>query len=278
MKLDKFFALTGLLVLSMSTGTVFGQAGEDRHPKLQDNFLFSAGAFVADKNLTVRVDGSTRELNVDFDERVGLSSDETTASAELRWRFGEKWSVSTQYFKTSDVGRAELTEDIHWDDYVLKVGSNVGAGIGLSVARVFFGREMSAGPRHEFGVGLGLHWLEIDAFVEGEFFLNDESTGFRQESVSAGAPLPNIGAWYWYALSPRWLLTTRLDWFGASIGDYSGDLWNAGVGINFQAWRHVGLTLSYQLFNVDVEVRKTDWRGGADLTYHGPFLAVSANW
>jgi hypothetical protein len=125
---------------------------------------------------------------------------------------------------------------------------------------------------------VGLHWLQIGAYIEGEMFLNDQSSGFRRESVSADLPLPNIGAWYWRSLSPRWLLTTHVDWFNASIGDYSGSLWNAGAGINFQAWEHVGFGLSYQYFKIDVDVDKANWQGNAELTQHGPFLAVSFNW
>jgi len=268
-----------LMLLSvMIPAQVVAQWETDRHPKLTDRFLFSAGAFVPKKNLELRVDGSTRLADIDFDERFGLSSEETTGSGDLRWRFGQKWSVSGQYFKTTDSATAELTEDVSWGDYVLREGSSVGAGVGLAVARIFAGRTFSSGANHEFGLGFGLHWLEISAFIEGEFFVDDESTGFRRESVSADAPLPNVGGWYWYAFSPRWLVTTRVDWFGASFGDYSGDLWNANAGLTFQAWRHVGLSLSYQFFKVDLDVDKSDWRGAANLTYDGPYVAVNINW
>lgn len=268
-----------LMLLSlMIPSQLSAQWETDQHPKLTDPFLFSVGAFVPKKTLSINVDGSVATADIDFDERIGLSSEETTGSGELRWRFGQKWSVSGQYFETTDSATAELSEDISWEDYVLRAGSNVSAGIGLSVARVFAGRTFNTGPNHEFGLGFGLHWLEISAFLEGEFFVNDESTGFRRESVSADAPLPNIGGWYWYALSPRWLVTTRVDWFGASIGDYSGDLWNANAGLTFQAWRHVGFSLSYQFFKLNVDVDKSDWHGGADLTYHGPYVAANINW
>jgi hypothetical protein len=277
--MNKFLLRSGLLALTLLIpNLVHAQDMGQRHPQLEDDFIFAAGAFLPNKTLKIRVDGSVPEQGVDFDEVVDLSSDQSTANASLRWRFGEKWSISGQYFKTDDAGSAELVEELHWEDYVLRVGSNVGAGVGSKVARLFFGREMSAGPRHELGLGAGLHWLEISAFVEGEFFINDESTGFRRESVSADAPLPNIGAWYWYALSPRWLITTRVDWLAASIGDYSGSLWNANAGINFQPWRNVGIGLSYQLFELDIDVDKSDWHGGADLTYHGPFLGLNVNW
>jgi len=277
---SKRWLLTQCLLLwpVMLPAQVAAQWDTEGHPVLTDRFLLSAGAFVPKKNLELRVDGSIDTGRIEFDERLGLSSEETTGSGELRWRFGEKWSVSGQYFKTTDSATAVLTEDVSWADYVLQEGSNVGAGIELTVARIFAGRTFSTGPGHEFGLGLGLHWLELGAFVDGEFFINDESTGFRRESVSADAPLPNVGAWYWYALSPRWLVTTRVDWFGASFGDYSGDLWNANAGLTFQAWRHVGFSLSYQYFRLDVDVDKSDWRGAANLTYDGPFATINVNW
>ncbi|HET6593890.1 MAG TPA: hypothetical protein VFG48_13295 [Xanthomonadales bacterium] len=280
MNINRWLMASCMLALAALTlpSQVAAQWETDRHPKLTDRFLFSAGAFVPQKTLDLRVDGSVETVDIGFDERLGLSSEETTGSGEVRWRFGEKWSLSGQYFETTDSATAELSEDISWEDYVLRAGSNVIAGIGLSVARVFAGRTFNTGPNHEFGLGFGLHWLEISAFLEGEFFVNDESTGFRRESVSADAPLPNIGGWYWYALSPRWLVTTRVDWFGASIGDYSGDLWNANAGVTFQAWRNVGFSLSYQFFKLNVEVDKSDWHGGADLTYHGPYVAANINW
>jgi hypothetical protein len=271
----RFTVLACATLLSVAA---FGDEPASRHPLLDDRFVVSAGAYLPQKQLKIRVDGSVPVGDIGFDERFGLSSDETTWAAEFRWRFGEKWSVAGQYFTTSDDGRAVLTEDVSWGDYIVKAGSNVGAGVGLDVARVFFGREFSSGPRHELGLGFGLHWLEISAYLDGEFFVDDESTGYRRESVDAGAPLPNIGGWYRYAFSPRWMLISRLDWLGASVGDYSGDLWNANVGINFQPFRHFGIDLTYQYFKLDIDVSKSDWRGGAGLTYDGPFLALNLNW
>jgi len=65
---------------------------------------------------------------------------------------------------------------------------------------------------------------------------------------------------------------------GGEVGDYDGTLWNTNLGVNFQAWRHVGFDLSYQYFNLDLKVDKSDWRGGAKMTYSGPVISVTVNW
>jgi len=62
------------------------------------------------------------------------------------------------------------------------------------------------------------------------------------------------------------------------IGDYKGGLWNSSLGVQYQAFRHVGFLLAYQVIRLDVDVDKSGWRGAVELTYKGPFLAVTANW
>lgn len=267
-----------LLLLGLSTDIV----AEERagiHPLLRDKFVASAGLFVFDRDIKLSLNGNTvQSAEFDFDESTNLSRSDSRFSANLTWAFGEKWSVAAQYFDSSDSSRAELTEDIAWKDVVLRKGTFASAGIDITVARFFVGRLFSAGPRHEFGLGVGAHWLEIAPFIEGEAFINDESTGLYRDSVSAAAPLPNIGGWYTHAFTPKWALYTRLDWFSASFDEYSGSLWNSSLGLQYQAFDHMGVGLSYQFFELDVDVEKSTWNGGAKLRFNGPFISLTANW
>jgi hypothetical protein len=266
-------------VLVAFCGYANAQDSPARHPLLEDDWLASAGLFFFDRDIELSINGqSTDNLKFDFDERTQLSQSDSRFSGNLRWRFGEKWSVAVQYFDSSDSTRAELTEDIVWKDFVFKQGTFATAGIDITVARLFFGRKFSTGPRHEFGLGAGLHWLEIAPFIEAELLVNDQSSGVYRDSVSASAPLPNIGAWYTYAFDSKWLVETRLDWLSASFEEYSGSLWNAAAGIQYQAFRHLGFGLQYQFFSLDVDIDKDDWRGGAELRFNGPFLSATVNW
>jgi hypothetical protein len=171
-----------------------------------------------------------------------------------------------------------LSEDVEWEDVVFKEGTFASAGVELDVARLFLGRIFSSGPQHEFGAGLGLHWLEIKAYVEGRIKTDLGDTEAYRGSVSAGAPLPNIGAWYTYSWSPKWAFVTRLDWLSASYDDYSGSLWNASAGVNWAVFEHFGVTAAWNFFKLDVDVDKSDWQGSAETSQNGPFLALTAYW
>ena len=266
------------LALALITSSAVAQTAEEYHPFLTDKFNIQLGIFWPDKDYTVQVDGSKPEDEIDFDEELGLSDFEATGSLNFRWRFGEKWSFWGQYWSTSETAKGVLEEDLEWEDIIFKEGTFAKVGLGTKIARVFFGRTFSTGPQHEFGIGAGLHWMELDTSIQGEIIINDDTTGFHKASVTAEIPLPNVGVWYMYSWSPKWIFQTRVDWLSASIGDYSGSLWNAQAGIHWQTFENIGVGLYYNNFKVDVDVDKSDWHGAVEATQRGPYLALTATW
>jgi len=270
--------LLALLPALIFSSPVIAQDSNPYHSWLGDRFILAAGAFSRQQDFSIRADGSHPEEEIDFDESLGVDDDDISPSLTFRWNFGRKWSVWGQAWDVKATGGAVLGEDVEFEDLVFQEGSFVRAGIENTVIRAFFGRKFSTGPRHEFGLGAGFHWLELGAYVAGEALINDIPSGFQRGDVSAEGPMPNIGGWYYFSPSKRWLFEARLDWLDASIGDYSGAIWNSSVGVNFQAFQHIGISMNYNYFSLDVNVDNEEWRGGAELRYRGPFLALTGNW
>ena len=279
MKKGLFFSMSVVLLASIS-GTVFAQ-DSSYHPILSDNFIFTAGAFRSDNTFKLESEGVEVDSDeIDFGKSVGVDKTNTIANFELSWKFGSKrkWSISGQYFTNNAKGDATLQEDVEWQDLVFGEGTFVDGGVKLEVIRAFLAYIFVKKEQHEFGVGAGIHNLDVSAYLGGEIIVNDETTDYQRADAGASQILPNIGAWYAYSPASRWLISGRVDWISANVGDYDGTLWNVNAGVNFQAWRHVGFSLSYQYFNLKLKVDKSDWRGGLDMTYSGPMLSVTANW
>ncbi len=273
-----FRLLLTVILTTLFLSSASAQTSDDYHPFLSDKFNLEVGVFSPRIDFTARVDGSHPDEEVDFDEALNLDDSQSAASINFRWRFGKKWSFWGQAWTTNNSGKVVLEEDVEWEDVVFKKGTFAKSGVELDVVRAFFGREFNLGPQHELGVGLGLHWMSLDTFLEGEIIINDNTTDFHRAAVSAEFPLPNIGAWYMYSWSPKWMVQARADWLSATIGDYSGSLWDVQAGINYQAFKNIGFGLYYKGFLLDVDIDKSDWHGRADLTQHGPLLTVSATW
>jgi len=206
---------------------------EDLHPYLERGFSFDVGVFFPDRELDLRVNGSLAGINdeIDIDDRLRLKEADEILATELSWRFRGKWSVVGQYFKSTGTARAVLEEDIEWGNVVFGAGTNAAVGTNFSLTRVFFGRHLDTSKSHSVGIGGGIHLLDIEAFIEGEILINGTTQAARR-SVSADAPLPNIGAWYKYSIAPRWALRARLDLCSAGVGEYDGLMVNVALGLN----------------------------------------------
>ena len=285
--MSKYVFLASIALIFSADPTLVCHAAQadngdyEYHPLLTDKFTLSLGAYGsrAAYKLSASSDAeSMAKKSIDFDKTLGVDDQTTLFHGVFRWRFGEKWSLAGQYFRTNATGEATLLEDLEWQDLLFKEGISAAGGIETSVARLFLGRVFNKGPQHEFGAGIGLHNLKIAAFIEGETLLNDGTSGFRTGEASNNAPLPNIGAWYMYSPARRWLITARADFMTANIGNYDGTLWNGNIGVNYQAGRHFGIGLAYQYFSLNVKVDKSDWQGKVNLKYHGPVVSVTANW
>ncbi len=249
---------------------------EDLHPWLERGFSLDLGVFYPDRELDLRVNGTLTGINdeIDFDKRRQLETADEVFSGEMSWRFRGRWSLVGQYFNSADTYRAVLEEDIEWGDVVFGAGTNAAVGFDFSLTRIFFGRQLNTSETHNVGIGGGIHWLHIGSFAEGTILINGTPSTARR-SVSAEAPLPNIGAWYIYSISPRWALRTRLDLLSADVGDYDGLMLNVALGVNYQAFEHFGLGLNYNFFKLDVGIEKSDWRGDIEIVYDGVYLYAS---
>jgi len=270
--------IIGLLVPYTSS---VSQSESGAHPFLDSPFVIDAGMFFPESDFRVTVKG-TIDLDpfdpIDFEETLGSDIDEEIGAIQFTWRFGEKWSLSAQYMSFEDRTSAVLTEDVEWGDITFGAGTGVGAGLDTTITRLFFGRQFRHDDRQEFGIGVGAHLLDMSAFIEGDAVINGVPDGFRTEVVETNGLLPNLGAWYIYSFSPRWAFKTRLDWLGADIGKYSGQIINAALGINFRVFKHVGIGLNYNWLELDVEVDDDPWQGELVTRSRGFFVYLSAYW
>ncbi|MFC2148693.1 hypothetical protein ACFLR9_09020 [Bacteroidota bacterium] len=274
--------ILSIVVFLVIFSSLYSQTDGDKNPMLTDRFLARAALFIPARTVQVGAEGNIPSNNlgdIDFDESFGIGGTQNTLNFDFIWRFSRNkfWSVRGQYFRVASEGGAVLEQDIEWQDYTFQAGSSVTAGYGLSLYRIFFGRVISTGQKHELGGGLGIHGLNTYAFIEGEAFINDISTGFRRERVKGFLPLPNIGVWYIWAPTPKWAFSATVDWFGIKIGDYSGGLWNLSPGVTFQAFKNIGFSANYHYLNYYANVTQNSWNGSFDMTFKGPSFGVTAN-
>ena len=279
MKIINLKLLACLLIFLCSTA-VSAQSSENStyHPLMTSKFTLGVGVYVPRKQFELQVNGSTPGDKVDFDEVLNLDESESTLSVDFRWRYTKNWSLWAQHWAIDSQGSSTLTADFTFEDQTFLAGTFAAAGVKTSITRIFFGRSfLNSKPRHELGFGAGIHWMEFDAFIEGQVLaVPGPGTEFRREETDAGFPLPNLGVWYLYSWSPKWMFGARLDWLSVSIGDYSGGLSDLQVGVNYQMSKIFGIGFSYDRFNLNVDATSSDLSGQIETGQAGPRLVLTA--
>jgi len=174
----------------------------------------------------------------------------------------------------ADLSHAQEPGDVHpslTDKFVLDMGvffpdRNFRIHVDGSIA----GRNPNIDFADEFA--------STDRTKHSQSILVGASNEFRRESVKAEFPLPNVGIWYRYSLSPKWALRSRFDYLSVDIGDYNGSLVNGSLGFNYRLFENFGVGLSYNIFELDLGVTRTDWGGEVKSRYEGPYVSASAYW
>lgn len=253
----------------------------DIHPLLERGFVLDFGWFLPDREHKLSANGQASiegGPDVDFFQEFGVKKQDSLFAGELDWKFGRKWSFRAQYFKSEGESRATLQQDVEWEDLTFLAGSNVAVGSEYQMSRFFFGRSMDSRRIHDFGIGAGIYWLNLRAFVEGTAIQPGGTMVTRREATSVEGPLPTIGIWYNRSLSRRWAMTSRIDYMNASIDKYDGRFVNAAVGINYAFVKNFGMGASYNYIELDVAINDDNWRGKADIDYRGFYLNFSWFW
>lgn len=276
--------VTTFLVFSLVLTSFYAQTADEKNPILIDDLIIEAGLFFPSENVDLSVKGSTdigiEEIeDIDFDETLGLSGVQTTFNLHFKWRFSKSnlWSMSGEYFRLSTKESITLDEEIEWEGVVYPVGGEARLGYSLSLYRIFFGRVISRGQKHEFGAGLGIHGLNTLGFIEGEAFADGQKTGFERSEARAFLPLPNIGASYTWAPTTKWAFMARVDWFGVKIKNVSGGLWNVSPVVTYLFSKNFGASASYQFINFSAGLDQDNWNGGFDIGFEGPSVRLMAH-
>jgi len=280
--MKQFFIIIFLLAINQQT---YSQKKDSiirtKSLLLTDRFAITAGLFNPSKSMSIRVNGNLENEIIDFDKST--NNQESTLALNLLYRFSptKKWSVGVEYFAIKTSKESILEAPLHWGDITYPIGVKLKLGYGFKLYRLFFGRVISRGEKHELIGGLGIHAMDIDSYAQALAYIGDVGFGvskdFNKNPVSLIAPVPNLGFKYLYAPSKKWSIQTRADYFSLNVSNYGGSLWNLAATTNYQLFNNMGIGLGYKFFKTNLDVSERFWNGNVNILYHGPVIFGSFN-
>lgn len=214
---------------------------------------------------------------VDFEDDLGMADSEWLPDVQLGARLGNRFRIELEWYQLNRTSSKVLTKDIVWDDTTYHAGVDVDSKFKTTVYRGAFGWSFIKRPNIEVGADLGLHATNFYASVEGQGSINGNVSQIAREARDAWVPLPTIGGYFGWNISPMFSVNARIDWLSLTVGDYSGgitDIWGA---FNARVSRHVGVGAGWRYTNYHINATKNDWEGYVRYKYSGPafFLTLA---
>jgi hypothetical protein len=241
------------------------------HPMFTDAWYLSAGALLAESNVTANLNSGPIGAGalIDFEDDMGLDETNLIGLFDARWHFTKRWQLEVEYFKLDRENEKQVQRVIDWGNLNIPINGVAKGTFNIEDFRVGVGYSFFRTKDKEFGVGLGAHVAKLGAG------LSTRSLG--SEVASQTAPLPFLTVYARMALTDRWLLSMRVDRLSLDTGDINGKIFSSGLDLIYQPWRHFSIGLGYRDINFQVSSVSADWRGEAQIQESGPTLFVATS-
>jgi hypothetical protein len=240
------------------------------------------GAFLQAFDTSMRVDNPNAGAggDVDLENDLGLTEDETVFWANLNWRFADKHRFGISYFDFTRDATATALEDIEIGDEIYPAGATLNTDFRASIAPVYYAYSFIKNDKHELAGSVGFHWFEINLDIQGSASISGVGDADANISASADVPLPLFGIRYDYYFDHRWTASVHGEVFSLDIADetlnFSGSLYNVRLSTDYWFTNNFGMGAAINLFDLDAEVNDDDWKGAINYRYFGPQIYVQA--
>jgi hypothetical protein len=241
------------------------QAGGTTHPALQDRWHFHLGIYTPIVDTTARLNGAGGLVGteVSFEQDLGFTERNDMPAILASVRLGERWKIEAEYLSLRRDNSRALSGTINWGDNTYTVGTTVNSQFSSDIFRLSAGYSFVRDAQKEFGATLGLHATD--------FKMTIAAAGIGGDTGEARRPCL-LGFYGAYALTPKWLLSGRVDIFSLEYEEYDGSLTNVTVGVDYRFFRNFGLGAAYRYIDYDLGVTKPRYNGSINYRFSGPLL------
>ena len=270
--------LAAIVTVFLSMTCISASAEESDAKKKADDLPWEKasihlGSFISSSNSSIRLSAKGVGVGIDVEEALGLDTSTTVFRLGGTWRFSDnrRHRADLTWFALRRDGNTNIGQDIVIDGVTYPTGTRVDTGFDLDVYKAAYSYSFFQDDRMDIGAGIGLYVMPI----RFEFRASGLLAGNVSESVTA--PLPVFGLRADFALTPKWLIKSGIDFFYLEYEQFKGAVYDTMVGVEYKAFKRVGFGLAVENFNVAVEAEgedypEIDFKGKIDYRYLGAML------
>ncbi len=256
-------AIAAIAVLA--GGLLAASPAQAQEYSLFDKFSIGLGVSGLSFDTAIRVDAlNIGGTEIDFEDTLGVSSDEFTPSLVFQWQPGRRHNIFGRWDAVERDGTEAVSTELRFGDLVIPVDATVTTAFDLDELLFGYNYYPWLRDRWALGFGLGFRWLDISTSTEITLLPQGTPVAVAQrETAAASAPMPFFNLDYRYGISPNWRLGANLGVFDIEIDDFNGSQTIVGAVAEHLAWKGFSWGFGGSFSAIDVDVNSSDWIGSA---------------
>ena len=263
------FLLAGLFILP---GKVMADEGWGPG---QDKWKFELGGYFPAISTDMKVD--IGDTNIDLENVLGLSENESVARLDGYWRFAKKHRLGFGYYGLKRDASHVFTADIDIGGEEWPIGAYVSTDLDMDFFSLAYAYSFLQSEKWEIAGTLGAYWVRVQTTIALGASIgtcpNPEPTCIeasdRFESETVEAPLPLLGLSFDYYFTPKLMGTLKGGYFYLSVNEFTGEILNLGAKLEYQFTKMFGLGLGYDGFSLKVDAEDAGDIASVEYKYHG---------
>lgn len=231
------------------------------HDTPWEKFNLNLGYFISNVDTDLSL-GSGLGVTVNLEDLLGLDTTNSVFRVDASWRFTDnrRHRLDFTWFSfrrdgATTVGRKFIIEDKEGNEIEIPAGSQATTNFDLDIYRARYSYSFFQDDRMDVAFSIGTYIMPIDIALKATGVVNvDESETFT-------APLPTLGLRADFAITPKWFLRSNFEIFYLEIKEFTGTIYETNVAVEYLPWKHLGLGLAFNVFNLGIEADGEDYPG-----------------
>lgn len=246
---------------------------DEDYPWHARRFKVSAGAFFPVNNTQVQVarNGNTGTM-IDLEDDLGFSKSSSSFMGTFDWRISRRSRLGAEYFVLNRESTKTLEKEIVFKDHTYEVNASVTAFFDVQIARIYYGYAILSKPKYEAGLLIGAHVLFGDLGLRLDA---DQASAEYRDNFAFTAPLPDVGIWGEFVLSPRFGLYANANYLAAKVDNISGRIVSYNLSLLYNVYQNFSLTAGYTGLNFRIEDDEERVNGYLKWGYNGPTITAT---
>ena len=222
-----------------------------------EKFSLELGGFFPSINSSVQLGVKGSGVNIDPEDLLDLKTTTVVFRLDGSWRFtrNRRHRLDLSWYSFRRDGNTTIGQDITIGDIDIPAGTYVESFSNLDIYRLSYGYSFFQDDRIDLAALAGLYIMPI------EFGINATGVVNKRVNENLTAPLPVFGLRADFAITPEWFLRSGTQIFYLEINQFKGSIFAAQVGVEYKPWKHVGIGLGFDTFNLNVEAEGEDYPG-----------------